>query len=138
MKDNKELKIAAIVGTIMAVFCIIMIMYASSNNEVKVEEMPRNEFAIFKNETVNGERSYIPCTTTGEELSELYTEYNKILTATTSANKASITGTYRVGFNDKFIAFDDESAVYIKEQNKLFTFESTLYKKVIEICNKAS
>ena len=137
MKDNKEIKIAAIVGTLMLIFCVIMISYASNNDGAKKEqeEYLKNSFMVYKNTTIDGKRAYVPCEGTINK-NELQEEYNKIITATEKSKTTNITGTYRVGTEKEFIAFDEKhnNTVFIKSKNDLFTIESDLYDKVIEMC----
>lgn len=136
MKDNKELKIAAIVGAIMVIFCIVMIIYASNNSGVKEQEkLLKNSFMVYKNTTIDGKRAYVPCEGDAN-LIEIQEEFSKIKTATEESTDTNITGTYRVGTEKDFIAFDEDhkNNVFIKSKNKLFNIESDLYDKVIEMC----
>lgn len=135
MKDNKEIKIAAIVGAFMLIFCIVMIVYASNNSSVEEEQL-KNTFMVYKNTTIDGKRAYIPCTVPVADLNEIQEEYQKVIAATDKSTVSNITGTYRVGTEDDFIAFDEEhnNNVFIKSKNKLYNIESTLYDKVINLC----
>ena len=71
-----------------------------------------------------------------EFLNEIKAEYQKVINATDKSTTSSITGTYRVGTENDFIAFDEEhdNNVFIKSKNKLYNIESTLYDKVINLC----
>ena len=136
MKDNKEIKIAAVVGAFMLIFCVVMIQYASNNSEVPEEEILKNSFMVYKNTTVDGKRAYTPCTVPASDLNEIQAEYQKIINATENSTASNITGTYRVGTENDFIAFDEDNNnnVFIKSKNKLYNIESTLYEKVINLC----
>lgn len=132
MRTNKELKIAAIVGAIMIIICILMISIFSNDYD-------KADIAVYKNMEINGQRGYVPCTVPETVLKEIYVEFKKTkaLDEDDLVDQDRINGDYKIISGEKFIAFDKESnnTVYISEENKLYTFESSIYENVINTCN---
>ena len=70
MRTNKELKIAAIVGAIMIIICILMISIFSN-------DFDKADITIYKHVEVDGQGGYVPCTAPETILKEIYVEYKK-------------------------------------------------------------
>ncbi len=136
MENNKEVKIAIIVGLIMITIGLVIFMISKS--ETKVNNL---DLRVYRNFTVKDGREYRECTITTDDIIEIRREYMKI-TKLDESNKLtgqSITGVYMVKDGENYIAFDaDESnKVYVKANGKeaIYKVESPVYEKVYNLCN---
>ncbi len=136
MENNKEVKIAIIVGIIMITIGLIIFMISKSENTVNELDLK-----VYRNFTVKDGREYRECTLTTDDIIEIRREYRKItkLDESSKLTGQSITGVYMVKDGENYIAFDaDESnKVYVKANGKeaIYKVESTIYEKVYNLCN---
>lgn len=136
MENNKEVKIAIVVGIIMITICLLaFIFYKSSTN---VQEI---NLKVYKNYTTEEGRAYHECTITTEDLITINNEYNRItnLRDSNALKGASINGTYMIRNGDEYIAFDatEENLVYVMANGKQSIYEltSTAYDIVKKSCS---
>lgn len=133
MENNKEVKIAIIVGIIMITICLLAVIINNANN--KVEEI---NLKVYKNEN----REYNQCTITTDELISINREYKRITNIQEKNQLAgeSITGIYMIKDGDDYIAFDADGTnkVYVSAKGKeaIYEFNSTMYNLVKESCEE--
>ena len=130
MKDNKEIKIAAVVAALMIIICVGIILINKTNNK-------EIDLQVYKNVEMNGKRGYIPCEVPDTILMEINDEFNKAKKLSTSkeAEVEQITGTYKLISGKTSFAFDnsEDNKIYNIEKNKLYNFDSTIYNLVISV-----
>ena len=131
MKDNKEIKIAAVVAALMIIICVGIILINKTNNK-------EIDLQVYKNVEMDGKRGYIPCEVPDTILMEINDEFNKAKKLSTSkeAEVEQITGTYKLISGKTSFAFDnsEDNKIYNIEKNKLYNFDSTIYNLVISVC----
>lgn len=131
MNNKRELKIAAVVGALMIIICLIIFI---STQETK--KTPSVQ--VYKNVELNGQRGYIPCEVPNSILLEISSEIQKAkqLTSANEVEMNRINGTYKIVLGNTSFAFDDSESkkIYSIENNKLYNFESTIYSLVITMC----
>lgn len=131
MRTNKELKIALVVGAFMILFCLIMVLINSTSNK-------EIELKVYKNVQINGQRGYKECSVPKTILEEINTEFDKAkkLDNTKIVETHQIQGTYKLISGKRSIAFDDDGRkeIYNIEENRLYSFDSTIYTLVTTVC----
>ena len=136
MENNKEVKIAIIVGIIMITICLLAIIIHNSNN--KTEEI---SLKVYKNYTTEDGREYRECSLTTDELITVKREYNKItkIDEEKKLTGQTITGTYMVKDGDEYIAFDadEENKVYVLANGKkaIYSISSSVFETVKTACD---
>lgn len=140
MKDNKEVKIAIVVGIIMLTICLIAFVTTKSQNKVNTIDV--KIFKLFESLDENGETKYQyrECDINNTDIQiNIYKETAKALKL--SEDKIvfgkQIKGEYKVEYNGKMVAFDKEAnkTIYLGETKKLYNFDSDLYETVVNVCN---
>ena len=131
MKTNSELKIAAVVGAIMIIICLVVIlMNNTSNEEISLK--------VLINKEIDGQRGYLECSVPESILGEINTEFKKAIKLDSSqiAQRHQIQGKYKVMSDKASIAFDndEDNEVYVIEDKQLYNFKSTIYDLVISVC----
>ena len=132
MSTNKELKIAAIVGGIMIIVCLLLVAIFQNKNEVNIE--------VHKHVAVeeDGHGYWDNCDVPSSILQEINTEYKKAIAIKDLTKEVSgtIEGNYRIILDDQMIVFDNKTdkVFYNSKTNKLYTFDSTMYELVINSC----
>lgn len=139
MEENKEVKIAIIVGIIMITICIIMFITVKSKNKVNNIDVKVYKLYESTNDKGETEYQYRPCTINNTDTTiEIYKETAKALKLTEDSLIVGkqIKGEYKVEYNGKMIAFDisDDQLVYLNETQKLYKFNSDIYEKVKNVC----
>lgn len=135
MKENKIALVLALV--VISITLIIAIVYATSNKsdeavlDVKV-------YKLFEKEDSETGHVYRECTVSKEKLEFIANEFNKSykISKEKLLNGKQITGSYKIIYNDKFIAFDnaEDNMVYLSETKNLYEFKTELYSTIIDIC----
>lgn len=140
MENNKEVKIAIIVGIIMITICLIAFITTKSQNKVNTIDV--KIFKLFESEDENGETKYQyrECDINNTDIQiDIYKETAKALKL--SEDKIvvgkQIKGEYKVEYNGKMVAFDKDAkkTIYLGETKKLYNFDSNLYETVVNVCN---
>lgn len=135
MENNKEVKIAIIVGIIMITICLLAVIISKSNN--KLEEI---NLKVYKNYTTEKGREYRECTITTDELISIKREYNRATNISEEKQLAgqSITGIYMIKDGEEYIAFDadDTKRVYVLANGRqaIYSLESSMYETVKKAC----
>lgn len=135
MENNKEVKIAIIVGIIMITISLLAIIIHNSNT--KIEEV---SLKVYKNYTTEDGREYRECTITTDELISIKREYNRAININEDKKLTgqTITGTYMIKDGDEYIAFDadDSNKVYVLANSKqaIYNLDSTMYETVKKAC----
>ena len=136
MENNREVKIAIIVGIIMITICLLAFIYYKASTNV--EEI---NIKVYKNYTTEEGRAYYECSISTEDLLTVNNEYKRItnLRNTTSITGGSIKGTYMISTGDEYIAFDaeDNNYVYVLANGKqaIYDISSTAYDIVKKACS---
>lgn len=136
MTDNKEVKIAIIVGVIMITICLLIFIFHKSS--VSTNTVDIKVYKLYDIEGKKDEHEYRSCSVTTEQLLTINKEYKKIKSLK-SENKTigkSINGNYKIMSGEDFIAFDakDNNYVYRGDIGAIFDYNSSLYEYVKEIC----
>lgn len=134
MTNNKEIKIAIVVGAIMLTVCFVIVV---SNMSTKNGNQTATEIKVFKHYDDGTTKEYRECNVTTDELVNINNEFNsiKLLGDEDKYPGTSINGTYRISKNNDFIAFDDNNnLVYRGDTQALYYYESDLYEYVANIC----
>lgn len=139
MEENKEVKIAIIIGIIMITICIVMFITVKSKN--KVNNIDVKVYKLYENTNDEGktEYQYRPCTINNTDTTiDIYRETAKALKLTEDSLIVGkqIKGEYKVEYNGKMIALDinDDQLVYLNDTQKLYKFNSDIYEKVKNVC----
>lgn len=131
MKTNNELKIAAVVGAIMIIICLVMVLLNTTPKETI-------DIKVYKNTEIDGQRGYLECSVPESILGEINTEFKKAkkLDSSALAESHQIQGTYKIISGKESIAFDDDdkNEIYNIDENKLYNFKSTIYTLVETVC----
>ncbi len=134
MTNNKEIKIAIVVGAIMLTICFVIVV---SNMSTKKSNQTATEIKVYKHYDDGETKEYRECTVTTDELVNINNEFNsiKLLDDEDKFPGTSINGTYRITKNDDFIAFDgDNNLVYRGDTQALYLYKSDIYEYVANIC----
>lgn len=140
MKENKVIFIIAILIVIATiVFAAVYVSKSKNKEQNKVNsEANIKVYRLYEKEDNKEEHVYRQCNVPANNLSELVQEFNRsyALTDSDKLTGKSITGNYKIIYNDRFIAFDNskDNMVYLGETNTLYTFKSSMYQKVISYC----
>lgn len=137
MKTNNELKIAAIVGILMTLICVIVLMV---QNNKKNEIVELNAYKHFYNEE-EGEDDrdgyYSECYLTTEDKINIESDLRKVnhLSEDSKVNQVII-GNYKIIINDEFYAFDnaEDNIIYSGKEGKMYKFSSDIYQTIIDRC----
>lgn len=131
MKNNSEIKIAAVVAALMIIICVVIIIVNKTDNQ-------EIDLQVYKNVEIDGKRGYIPCEVPDTILMEINTEFKKAkqLSDKKQAEVEQITGEYKLVSDKTSMAFDnnDKNKIYNINKNKLYNFDSTIYNLVISVC----
>ena len=135
MKTNLELKIAAVVGFLMIMICLIVI---SIQNSKKDQVIDLTVYKHYINKDTN-EGYYGECRITTEELTLISRELTKVdkLGEDVLIPGGRIEGNYKIVFNKKIYAFDDGEAkrIFRDSDNTLHEFDSKIYEIVLDRCD---
>ena len=139
MDSNKTIFIIAII--IVVFVTLVAILYT---NKVKPEnglvdtDYDIRVYKSHENEKTKSGTSYGECVVDPSNKALLVAEFNRIsaLGENSVVSNASINGTYRIDYKGEMIAFDNDTdnIVYVAKNNKLYIYNSSIYKKVIEYC----
>jgi hypothetical protein len=133
MNNNKEVKIAIIVGIIMITICLLAVIINNSKNDIE-----QINLKVYKNEN----REYNQCSITTDELITINREFNRATRIKEEKQLAgeSITGTYMVKIDDNFVAFDADgkNKIYVSANGKeaIYELPTPMYEIVKKACNK--
>ena len=133
MKTNMELKIAAVVGVIMILICLVVL---SQQHSKKNEVVDLKVYKHFEDEKNKG---YVECIITTEELSKINKEMKRVENLNDSTLlKGTIEGKYKIIVGDNFYAFDDIDDKYIfrGSDNQIHSFDGETYEIVINRCEE--
>lgn len=134
MKSNMEVKIAIIVAAIMITFCIVIFIVKKS------QEPDYNNIEIHVYKINEEDNKYYECRTTTDDVENMYKNVDNILSLpdTRKVSGANINGTYKVTYNNSFIAFDGDGSnyVYRGDTTAIYKFNSALYNYVEKLCNE--
>ena len=130
MKTKNELKIAAVVGTLMLIICLVMVLLNTSSQETI-------DIKVYK---VNEEdKIYEQCPITTDTLIQINSEFKSAYRLSDSSRVIgkSITGKYKVISGNNYIAFDakeNENYIYRGDTKYLYEYDSNLYNIVEKAC----
>lgn len=136
MENNKEIKIAIIVGALMLTACLVAYIFYKSST--KVENI---DIKVYKNYTTEDGRAYYECNISTEDLLTINSEYKRLtnLKKSESIKGASITGTYMIRNGEDYIAFDatESNLVFfnINGNQAIYELTSTMYDIVKNACS---
>lgn len=135
MKQNQMILMGAIAFVI--VVGALAVAYA---NKVKPDTKAL-DIKVYKSHIDDSYESghvYRECNIDSGVLAELVQEFNKSykLSDSQMVSNKSINGTYKLIYNNKFVAFDnaDDNIIYLGSKDALYTFKSSIYQKVIDYC----
>ena len=135
MKQNQIMLVVAIGFIVMTIS--IALAY-SSKVKPNVNALDIKVYKSHLDDRYESGHVYRECSVATDVLRSLVNEFNKSyqLTEENRVPNKQINGTYKLIYNDKFIAFDnaDDNIVYLGSNDALYAFESTMYQKVIEYC----
>lgn len=135
----KENKIALVLAIIVITITLVAAISYANNNKVDLENLDIKVYKLYEKEDSEDEHVYRECLVGQDKLATLVTEFNKSyrLNENKKLSGKQITGSYKLIYKDKFIAFDnsEDNIIYLGENNALYEFKSDLYKTVIDICN---
>ena len=139
MENNKEVKIAIIVGVIMLTICLIVfIFYNASKDEVTDLNLKVYKLYELDSEDSKEKYEYRPCNITTEDLVSINNDYQKIFNLN-EKNKVvgkQIKGNYKIVAGENYIAFDagEENLVYRSDLPAIFKYDTSLYETVSKLC----
>ena len=139
MESNKTIFIIAIIVVVFVTLTAILYTdKVKPSNGLTETDYDIKIYKSHENKNTKSGTSYAECEIDPSNKALLIAEFNRIssLGEGSEITNASINGTYRVDYKDGMIAFDNDKdhIVYVGKKNKLYTYDSTLYKKVIEYC----
>ena len=139
MDSNKTIFIIAVI--IVVFVTLTAILYANKvkpSNGLTETEYDIKVYKSHENKKVESGHSYAECEIDPANKPLLIAEFNRIssLEDKNVITNASINGTYRIDYKDGMIAFDNDKdlVVYVSKKNKLYMYDSIIYKKVMEYC----
>lgn len=139
MESNKTLFIISVIVVVFVT--MVAILYTNKvkpSNGLTETNYDIKVYKSHENAKVESGHSYAECEVDPANKAILVAEFNRIsaLGEKNEITNASINGTYRVDYNGAMIAFDNDTdhIVYVAKNNKLYVYDSTIYKKVIEYC----
>lgn len=139
MVENKEVKIAVIVGIIMITICLLVfIFYKSGNNKVKTNTIDIRIFKLYDKEGTENEHEYRECSVSTDDRITINTEYRKAIKLSDSnKTKGQIKGNYKIMSGNDFVAFDgdDSNLIYRSDSKGLYNFDSSIYEYVKKVCD---
>lgn len=135
MKENKIAFVLAL--AVISITLVGAIAYASSNKPDE-EALNVKVYKLFEKEDSETGHVYRECSVSKEKLEFIANEFNKSYKVSEEKllNGKQITGSYKIIYNDKFIAFDnaEDNMIYLSETKNLYEFKSELYDTIIDIC----
>ncbi len=139
MENNKTIFIIAVIVVVFVTLTAILYTdKVKPSNGLTDTEYDIKVYKSHENKNAKSGHSYAECEIDPANKAFLIAEFNRItsLGEGSEITNASINGTYRIDYKDKMIAFDNEKdrIVYVGSKNKLYMYDSTIYKKVIEYC----
>lgn len=139
MENNKEIKIAIIVGLIMVTCCIIAFIFYKAST--RVENIDVKVYKSHVIDATENKREYRECVITTDILLAINKEYKRAMRLNDDQRVIGkqINGTYKLISGDTYIAFDfdeDTPYVYRGDTKKMYYFKSDIYKQVAEVCTK--
>ncbi len=136
MSDNKEIKIAILVGTIMITICILAFIFSNAKTPTK-ENIDLKVYKLYVIDEESKQYEYRECSSSTDDILTINTEFRKINKLDDSKKvKGQIKGNYKIKSKDSYIAFDGEEKNYIyrSDNNNLYEYNSSLYDYVKKIC----
>ncbi len=138
MVENKEIRIAIIVGIIMITICILAFIFANAKTP-KTQNIDIKVYKLYDKEGTENEHEYRPCSVKTDDISSINVEYRKIMKLSEdSRTKGQINGDYKIISGDNYIAFDideENPKVYRGDTSGLYSYNSSLYEYVKKICS---
>ncbi len=136
-EENKEIKIAIVVGIIMITVCILAFIITSSNkNNTKTLDI--KVYKLYDIEGTEDEHEYRACKITTDDLVTINKEFKKIqkLPEDKKVLGRQINGNYKIIAAGTYIAFDaeEENYVYRNDISAIFEYNTSLYDYVKKIC----
>lgn len=137
--QGKEVKIAIVIGIIMITICLIAFVTVNSKNKVNTLNLKVSKLYETVDETGEKKYYYQECNVATEDEVYIYKEAAKALNLTEEdlVTGKQIKGNYKVQYNGKMIAFDaieKEDYVYLKDTDRLYNFQTDMYKLVKNAC----
>lgn len=136
MVENKEVKIAIIVGIVMLTICLLtFIFYKSSTSKPGTIDI--KVYKLYDKEGTEDEHEYRECTLTTDDIVAINTEYRKASRLSENDQaKGQINGNYKIVSGSDYIAFDgdDSNLVYRGSSKRLYNFDSSIYEYVKKVC----
>lgn len=138
MENNKEVKIAIIVGAIMLTICLLVFIF----NRAEKQEVTNLDIKVYKlyelGDDSEEKYEYRECKVSTEDLVNINKEFKKIynIAAEKKTTGKSIKGNYKIVSQNDFIAFDagEENLVYRNDIPAIFEYDTSLYESVKNIC----
>ena len=134
IKPKREIYIAFSIGIIMILICIFLFYIGKKDNfninDIKV-------YRLYSYEDNEDNHYYKECELSTEDRINISDDLKHSLKISKSSlTGVSITGNYKIVIGDDFIAFDNDSDNYFYNgnQNKIYSFESSIYNQVIDYC----
>lgn len=144
MTENKEVKIALIVGMIMATICLLTFIIYKSNQTKPLDTNVRI-FKLYEKSDASENMSYQDrhefheCVVGTEDAIKISKEYQKISKISKSQQVVGVTimGNYRVQLGDSYIAFDGEDNNYIfkGDGEYIIDYKTDLFNYVKQVCS---
>lgn len=137
MENNKELKVAIIVGVIMITACLLAFIFVKSERKASINNQNQIDIKVYK---VNEEdKIYEQCPITTDTLIQINSEFKSAYRLSDSSRVIgkSITGKYKVISGNNYIAFDakeNENYIYRGDTKYLYEYDSNLYNIVEKAC----
>lgn len=137
MENNKEVKIAIIVGAIMLTVCLIVFIFYQAAKEETINV----DLKVYKLYELDGEEEYEyrQCDITTEDLISINNDYKKILNLNENDKLIGkqIKGNYKIVSGNEYIAFDadENNLVYRSDLPAIFKYDTSLYETVSNLCN---
>lgn len=137
MKENKELKIAIIVGVIMITVCLLALIFVKAERNSNNSNQNQIDIKVYK---VNEEEKiYEPCHINTDMLIKINSEFKRAyrLTESSRVKGKTIKGEYKVMSGNEYVAFDvneEEQYIYRGDTKYLYEFDSDLYNVVEKAC----
>ena len=139
MVENKEIKIAIVVGIIMVTLCLLIFIVTSSKKTTN--NIVLKVYKLYDKEGTVDEHEYRSCKVSTDDLIYINQEYKKIQKVTDDSRilGKQINGNYKiiVGDDSNYIAFDalDDPYIYRSDKGAIYEFKTDLYDTIKKICN---
>lgn len=135
MKTKREVYVAIGVAIFMILLCFFLYFF-TSKKETNVLDIKVYKLNTLEDESYEYRECFIG-TDVKLDIDKLFKNVTK-LSDNKQLSGVGINGDYKIVSGDRYLAFDgnNDGKVYDGERNKVFTYSSDLYEKIVTYCGQ--